>query len=191
MPKILEYRKTLKCVDGEILTNLVKTLMDSLVDLFIDICATATVEKSAQIAQLNCFLAELEKEFDIGIITLNYDNIFTQAYPNLYTGFTPITGMFNPLSVLSREEWGFIYHLHGSIHFAMTGTAQDTHGITWTATPTKGASVHALGRDIQDSMEGIAYPTSIIVAGYGKTPNSTPTLPNLLRTNKSIDPRSG
>ena len=166
---VLEFGRTAKPVDGNVLGNLTNTLMDQLIDHFIDACATATVQKSVQIAQLRDFLNALRDEFDAGIITLNYDNLFTQACPDLYTGFNGKTGDFEPLSVLRRSQWDFIYHLHGSIHFAMTGTTHDLHGITWAQTPTKGHAVHAVGRNTQDSMEGTAYPTSTIVAGYGKT----------------------
>src|SRR6185312_9654531 len=108
------------------------------------------------------------KQFDVGIITLNYDNVFTRARPGLHTGFDA-TGLFNPLSVLDRKDWGFIYHLHGSVHFAMTGVPHDMHGITWTTAPAKNHTAHAFGRDWQDSMEGTSYPRSPFVAGYGKT----------------------
>jgi len=169
LPDVLEFGRTAKPVDGNVLRNLTNTLMDELIDHFIDACATAAVQKSAQIVQLGDFLKALRDEFDVGIITLNYDNLFTQACPDLYTGFDAATGVFEPLLVLRRSAWDFIYHLHGSIHYAMTGTHHDMHGITWEQTPTKGHSVHAVGRNSQDSMEGTAYPTSTIVAGYGKT----------------------
>jgi NAD-dependent SIR2 family protein deacetylase len=169
LPDVLEDGHGPKAVDGNGLRNMTSILLDTLVDHFIDGCAAAAVTKSAQITQLGAFLAALRKEFDIGVITLNYDDIFTQAFPGLYTGFDPTTGEFEPLSVFRRARWGFIYHLHGSIHFAMMGGSHDMHRIRWEATPTKDASVHATGRNTQDSMEGTAYPTSTIVAGYGKT----------------------
>jgi hypothetical protein len=73
------------------------------------------------------------------------------------------------MSVLARTDWNFIYHLHGSVHFAMTGVPHDLHGITWTATPSKNGPVHAIVRNSQNSMEGTSYPMSPFVAGYGKT----------------------
>jgi len=169
LPDVVEFGRTRKTVDGNVLRNLVGMLMDTLVDHFIDACATASIDKSAQIAELGHFLEALDEEFDIGIITLNYDNVFTQARPGLYTGFDLSTGAFEPLSVLSRDPWGFIYHLHGSIHFAMTGNHHDMHGITWAAIPKKGHAGGAFGRNTHESMEGTSYPTSTIVAGYGKT----------------------
>jgi SIR2-like domain len=159
----------LKAVDGNVLRQLTSTLLDALVDRFIDDCAAVRKNKSAEIAQLGRFLTILRKQFDIGVITLNYDNVFTQAFPGFHTGFDKATGIFDPASVFRRKTWGFIYHLHGSIHFAMTNSAHHMHEIRWKARPAKGAAVHATGRNTQDSMEGTAYPTSTIVAGYGKT----------------------
>ena len=169
LPNVLEFGRTPKNVDGNVLRHLGSGLIDKLIDSFIDACDHLTAKKSTEIAQLRDFLSMLCKDFDIGIVTLNYDNIFTQACPGLHTGFSPVTGSFEPLSVLRREEWNFIYHLHGSVHFAMTGTGHDMHGITWAAIPAKGHEVHSNGRNGQDSMEGVAYPTSTIVAGHGKT----------------------
>lgn len=119
--------------------------------------------------KLRNFLTALRDEFDVGIVTLNYDNIFTQALPDLYTGFEPTTGVFEPLEIQSRSTWDFIYHLHGSIHFEMTGSPYDMHGITWAPTPIQGHTLEAFGRNTQVSLGGPAFPTSIIVAGYGKT----------------------
>jgi len=155
-------------VDGEVLSDLINTLMDKLVDRFIDDCAAASTAKAAGIAELGRFLAALQDKFEIGIITLNYDNLFTQALPGLHTGFDE-KGKFDPMSVLARTDWKFIYHLHGSVHFAMTGNSRDLHGITWVATPSKGPAVHATGRNTQRSMEGTTYSMSPFVAGYGKT----------------------
>lgn len=157
-----------KTVDGSVLSSLTGTLMSKLVDHFIDACATASVTKVTEIAELGRFLAALQDEFEIGIITLNYDNLFSQVLPGLHTGFDT-AGKFDPMSVLARTDWNFIYHLHGSVHFAMTGVAHDMHRITWVVTPSKNGAAHATGRNSQDSMEGTPYPTSTFVAGYGKT----------------------
>ncbi|WP_386082406.1 SIR2 family protein [Vreelandella sp. F11] len=167
LPEVIHGRVR-KAADGAVLGNLTSTLMSELVNHFIDACADASKAKAAEIAELRQFLAALKEEFDIGIITLNYDNLFTQASPDLYTGFNA-DGKFDPMSVLTRTDWNFIYHLHGSVHFAMTGVAHDMHGITWVAAPSKSHTVHATGRNSQDSMEGTTYPMSPFVAGYGKT----------------------
>lgn len=167
LPEVMHFGRR-KAVDGAVLANLTSTLMNELINYFIDTCAAASTAKAAEIAELGQFLAALQEEFEVGIITLNYDNLFTQALSGLHTGFDE-AGQFDPMSVLTRPNWNFVYHLHGSVHFAMTGVAHDMHGITWVKTPTKDHTVHATGRNSQDSMEGPAFPTSTIVAGYGKT----------------------
>jgi hypothetical protein len=169
LPEVLEFGRTQMPVDGGVLRTLTANLLDALVDHFIDACEQVSKTRTNEIADLGEFLNALQEKFDVGIITLNYDNVFTQACPGLHTGFDTATGAFNPLSVLDRKAWGFIYHLHGSVHFAMTGAGHDMHGITWTTTPSKGDAVHASGRNSQDSMEGTTYPMSPFVAGYGKT----------------------
>ena len=168
LPEVLAFDGKPSIVDGNMLRHMGSSLIDALVDCFIDACAGLVANKATEIAELREFLATLSEDFDIGIVTLNYDNVFTQACPELYTGFDLVSGIFEPLSVLRRDDWNFIYHLHGSIHFSMTGYGHDMHGITWATTPAKGHDVHSSGRNDQDSMEGVAYPTSTIVAGYGK-----------------------
>ncbi|GJD32713.1 hypothetical protein PMNALOAF_3990 [Methylobacterium adhaesivum] len=158
-----------RAVDSDIIKSLTSALIDELVDSFIDKCSNLPSIKSREIAEVNNFLSVLRKEFDVGIMTLNYDNVFEQADPNLFTGFDPATGVFDASSVFARGQWDFVYHLHGSIHFAMTGTSSAMHGITWRKIPTKDAAVHASGRNLQDTAEGTDYPISPIVAGYGKT----------------------
>lgn len=170
LPDVLVFNKESKQVDGYLLSQLSNILIDELVDCFIDKCEMMATNKSEQIAELRSFLKDLSNEFDVGIITLNYDNVFTQALPNLFTGFNFKTGDFEPFSVLSREQWGFIYHLHGSIHFSMNVIPpRDLHKIMWTTTPSKHHKVHSLGRGTQTSPEGTKHPISTIIAGYGKT----------------------
>lgn len=166
LPEVLKYGHTRAASDGRVLREMSNALMDTLVDHFIDTCEQLPTVKAAELAQLQDFMAALSEEFEIGIVTLNYDNVFTRACPSLHTGFDPVTGTFDPLSVLGRDAWNFIYHLHGSVHFAMSGRG---HDITWAGTPSKGSEVHSTGRNDQESVEGVAFPTSTIVAGYGKT----------------------
>lgn len=166
-PEILENGRRMH-PNGNVMRSMVNELIDILVDHFIDTCEGLITNKAAEIYQLQEFLSALCEEFNIGIVTLNYDNVFTQACPEIYTGFDKSTGKFEPLSVMRREDWNFIYHLHGSVHFAMTGVGNDMHGITWVEKPVK-TQAHSSGRNKQDSMEGVAYPTSTIIAGYGKT----------------------
>ena len=169
LPDVNELGSLSKPVNGDVLRGLTNILLDHLIDHFIDACASAAINKASEIRLLGEFLTTLRDEFDVGILSLNYDDIFTQACPGLHTGFNAVTGQFEPLSVLARSDWDFIYNLHGSIHFRMSHGPYDLHRIDWTPMPTKDHSVHALGRNTQSSTEGTSYPTSTIVAGYGKT----------------------
>jgi hypothetical protein len=62
----------------------------------------------------------LRREFDLGIYNLNYDTAALSAVPSAYTGFSE-SGSFEPVEVHSRGEWGFVYHLHGSVHHCLAG----------------------------------------------------------------------
>lgn len=169
LPDVLEFGVTAKPVDANVLQVLTARMVDDLVDHFIDKCASLSIDKRSELAELADFFALLRSEFEVGIVTLNYDDIIEQACPDLYTGFNTSTSWFEPLAVLTRIQWDFIYHLHGSIHFSMTGVGHDMHGITWATKTAKDHSVHSFGRNTQGSIEGTAYPMSPIVAGYGKT----------------------
>jgi len=164
----MQGRTPAKAVDGHTLRHLASVLIDAIVDDFINKSARAAAAKTQEIELLRTFFSALSEEFDIGFITLNYDNIIMQALPGLFTGFDA-SGNFDPLSVVTREDWRFIYHLHGSIHFAMKGTSGDIHRISWEPRTTSNHVVQASGRNTQASLEGMQYPTSPIIAGYGKT----------------------
>lgn len=63
------------------------------------------------------FFDKLRDHFELGIYNLNYDTVAGTAWPEAYCGFDRQgQGNFEPLSVSQRKEWGFVYHLHGSVH---------------------------------------------------------------------------
>jgi hypothetical protein len=62
----------------------------------------------------------LRGAFDVGVYNLNYDTIALTAWPYAYTGFGA-TGGFEATSIHQRQDWGFIYHLHGSVHHSLVG----------------------------------------------------------------------
>ena len=61
------------------------------------------------------FFDSLRDRFEIGVYNLNYDNVTVTAWPDAFRGFDS-QGNFDPLCVMQRQEWGFVYHLHGSVH---------------------------------------------------------------------------
>ena len=64
------------------------------------------------------FFGNLREEFDVGIYNLNYDTVAKNAWPEAFMGFDSL-GNFDPLAVAQRKEWGFMYHLHGSVHHSI------------------------------------------------------------------------
>ena len=73
------------------------------------------------------FLRKLRDRFDLGIYNLNYDTIARTAWPEAYCGFDHF-GNFGPSAINQRHEWGFVYHLHGSVHHCIT---KFPHQIAW------------------------------------------------------------
>ena len=66
------------------------------------------------------FFRALRERFDLGIYNLNYDTVARSAWPDAFCGFDPY-GRFDPSDVIRRRDWGFIYHLHGSVHHCLMG----------------------------------------------------------------------
>jgi len=160
--------KAARPADGTVLLQLANILVDCLAEDFVTRCASLPSNKASELAELQTFVKRLSDDFELGVITLNYDDVFQHALPNLYTGFDQ-HGRYAPREVATRSSWNFIYHLHGSIHFAMKVSEEDLHEITWTAIPQVNADIQSSGRSLGDSIEGINFSTSTIVAGYGKT----------------------
>lgn len=73
------------------------------------------------------FLGKLRERFEVGVYNLNYDTVAITAWPEACRGFDK-HGYFHPLAVRQRQEWGFIYHLHGSVHHCINDPAQE---IVW------------------------------------------------------------
>jgi hypothetical protein len=65
--------------------------------------------------QYRVLIEELKDSFEVGIYNLNYDTAAIQAFPEAFTGFSEL-GTFDPIAVHRRQEWNFVYHLHGSVH---------------------------------------------------------------------------
>ena len=59
-------------------------------------------------------LLKLREQFELGIYNLNYDTIALNAWPKAFLGFDRF-GVFDPVSINQRHDWGFVYHLHGSV----------------------------------------------------------------------------
>lgn len=63
---------------------------------------------SENFASHRAIVSALRDEFEVGIYSLNYDDVALRAWPEAFTGFTG--EMFDAREIAQRNEWGFIYH---------------------------------------------------------------------------------
>ena len=83
--------------------------------------------RPSEISDYTEFFGRLRERFDLGVYNLNYDTVARSAWPEAYRGFD-CHGRFDPSGVIKRREWGFLYHLHGSVHHSI---ANYGHRIEW------------------------------------------------------------
>jgi hypothetical protein len=77
-------------------------------------------DKRVGFRSYQAFFGALRTAFDVGVYNLNYDDLALRACPEVFTGFGP-DGFFDSSAVCSRTEWGFLYHLRGSVHHTLAG----------------------------------------------------------------------
>src|SRR5208282_5012680 len=95
---------------------------------YVRTCSLRLDPSSSAFSAYRSLVTELRSTFDLGIYNLNYDNVAVTAWPEAFAGFTE-SGRFDPRAVHERREWGFIYHLHGSVHHTLNGSFVDA--IQW------------------------------------------------------------
>jgi hypothetical protein len=73
-------------------------------------------------------LTTLTEQFSVGVYNLNHDTVALNALPNAFVGFDRQRGAFQPTQILSRKQWDFLYHLHGSVHHRIrVGSREQEH----------------------------------------------------------------
>lgn len=147
-------------------SGLSNLLIDELLKVFRDKCKNIQTRYKNELNKLKDLLCKLSDKYEIGIISLNYDDIFYQAKPDLFTGFNSF-GEFSPIETINRKEWNFIYNIHGSVHFNMEESGNELHKIFWRDLNYK-YSGNSFGRNLINTTEGIALPNSVIITGYEK-----------------------
>lgn len=149
--------------------SMASLLIDKLVKEFRQKCSTLSTFKTNELKLLKIFLNSIQKEFDIGVLTLNYDNIFLSQMNNPNTGFQK-DGLLDANSILKgNKNWNFIYHLHGSVHFDMQSNSNDLHNITFNNDLNSEFQQNSFGRSGHTTVEEQFVLTSNIIAGYGKS----------------------
>lgn len=159
---------TSRAPSGDDLSLLQSTLIDKLLTEVRNRCSLLASRKAPELKTLTDFMADLRKEFEIAILTVNYDDVLLQACSGLTTGFDT-TGTFVS-NLVTNRSWDFCYHLHGSVHFNMLGgTVSALHEIKWQDDLSAKFEQNTSGRNSVKTMEGLSVLTSAIVAGYDKT----------------------
>jgi hypothetical protein len=121
----------------------------------------STTDQAAKYRQL---FHRLRAEFDVGIYNLNYDTAALAAWPDAYAGFSN-TGIFEPRSVHERTEWGFVYHLHGSVHHTLDNRSGNE--IRWMQDLNRKFNDGHQGFSRDKRSEGRSFPkTTLIVGGF-------------------------
>lgn len=152
---------------GFAFSNMVRHLTDKLVKHFREKCLLVQREYQDDFSVFKIFLHNLANDFELGVVTLNYDDVVLQAMNNLNTGFS-LSGDFDPHRIIVSDKWNFCYHLHGSVHFDMVGSRIDMHQIKWNEDLGSKFQQNSGGRNPQSTKEDIDVITSTIIAGYNK-----------------------
>jgi len=85
--------------------------------------------QSCELTDYKKFFCKLREQFELGIYNLNYDTVARSAWTDAFNGFD-CDGEFDPFSVSQRREWGFIYHLHGTVHHCISDTKNNPR-VVW------------------------------------------------------------
>ncbi|CAJ6186289.1 Uncharacterised protein [Burkholderia pseudomallei] len=168
LPDVLQYR-AVKSVDENVLSTFAAQLVDTLLN---DIRTRCIKEEASNklFIDFQGFFDALQSQFEVSVATTNYDNLAVRALPAHETGFDlQGDGSFSPRRIFKRPTWECILHLHGSVHFAMHPGMHGLHTVYWQKKLSAGINQTAFGRNGQYTKEGIVFPTSTIIAGYGKT----------------------
>ena len=121
-------------------------------------CSNVDLDSCCNFKLYEDFFKILKEKFDLGIYTLNYDNVAIKALPDAFTGFAD--QFFDQNTIFNRKEWGFIYHLHGSVHLTIYN---DKH-ITWEPDLGKEFKVYD-GEHFQLVNDDVRLPWTTLLAG--------------------------
>jgi len=81
-------------------------------------CDPARITAQDAFPQYKAWFDRLRATFGVGVFNLNYDTSLPTAWPGAFTGVGN-GSRFDPQAIHQRTEWGFAYHLHGSVHHSL------------------------------------------------------------------------
>jgi hypothetical protein len=168
-PKISRFKK-IQSASGSDFSYLHSFLVDKLLSSIRIKCKDLSTTRHNELNLLADFFSVLKKDFNLGVINLNYDNVILSALPDLNTGFDLFSGEFSREKLYNSSAWNFCYHIHGSVHFDMKG-GKDTemHKIFWNSDLSSRFSQNSSGRNSIYTSEGIHHLNSSIITGLDKS----------------------
>jgi hypothetical protein len=187
LPNIIKYDREESIATGDDFSRLHSHLIDNLLNHFRVKCRTIRNDKAKELDELGSFFNKLKTKFELGILNLNYDNIIHTVLPDLDFGYNKITGEFSK-ELLYKKKWDFCFHLHGSVHFDMTGSKTELHKIQWNNDLSSTFASNSSGRSGIDTTEGIHHLQSSIISGLDKANQilREPFGPYFMRTDQLI-----
>ena len=96
-------------VGSDTLRKFGHSLVDYLLDSFRSRCREVSAIKPTELAKLRAFFTALQEEFELSVVTLNYDDLIYRAAPKLETGFDS-QGRFVDARIIQRRAWPCILH---------------------------------------------------------------------------------
>jgi len=152
-------------VDSATWRSLAQCLVYGLIGEFRRRCSCV---ESGSILILKSLFDVLASEFDVAVVTTNYDDLLHRAVPNLEMGFDNNDGgVFKEERILSRTAWPCLLHLHGSVHFDETPDVGG-HVTRWVDDLSGNFYQQAGSRSTRYNNAGYASPASPIIVGYAK-----------------------
>jgi len=153
-------------LNGEIIRMVLLALHDGLVDEFRERCRN--IHNSMDLEKTKQLFRALERNFNVCIINMNYDNILALSCPGYFNGFDASDGTFDLRTVMQGCEKKVHYQIHGSVHYDMRHGNLTLHDIYWNPSLKNIFSQNSAGRNTINLREGLALPNSVFIAGYGK-----------------------
>jgi hypothetical protein len=168
LPEVFHLNRK-KALDHDALRLLGQQFVDTIMTEFRKRCREPAPSLVPKIKQLGQFFSALVDEFEVAVVTTNYDDLVYRSLPRIETGFDPHDGLFKQARIINRKSWPCFLHLHGSVHFDMDVVDGNLHGILWQSDLNAQFHQNSFGRSGVRTKEGNEFPTSVIIAGYGKS----------------------
>lgn len=166
-PEIKNFFKKEVIPSSSTFQDLQSHLIDKLLFFIRKKCQNLDVDKKEEISKIRGFFNILKEDYDLGFINLNYDNVILTALPELTTGYSKTTGKFDK-DEFYNDNWGFCYHIHGSVHFDMKTNGVKLHEISWNNNLKSSFNTKSKEKNVDYTSEGNYCLNSTIITGLDK-----------------------